>query len=110
MSDFVQQVDRYADDAGCNGWSQIRKKQLKNPINPLLSASSAFLFYTAISQICIINYQIKNYPFTQSAFKLFTGLTTAAFIAWKLTVIKVISSVPAPANTNIHQLMLMRYG
>lgn len=40
--------------------------------------------------------------------KFFTGLDRAAFIAWKLTVIKAMSKAAAPAAINIHQLILIR--
>ena len=33
----------------------------------------------------------------------FTGFATAAFIAWKLTVINVIAMRPDPVTINIHQ-------
>jgi len=38
----------------------------------------------------------------------FTGFEIAAFIAWKLTVIMAITMAINPANTNIHQLILIR--
>ena len=40
-----------------------------------------------------------------SVFKLFVGFATAAFIAWKLTVIMAIKIAIIPASANIHQLM-----
>ena len=40
----------------------------------------------------------------------FTGLATAALIAWKLTVINAINTTNIPAPANIHQLKVMRYG
>ncbi len=39
-----------------------------------------------------------------------TGLATAAFIAWKLTVANAISTTNNPAAANIHQLNVMRLG
>src|SRR5687767_7540713 len=36
----------------------------------------------------------------------FTGLATAALMAWKLTVTNAMNSAAAPANTNTHQLTL----
>lgn len=41
--------------------------------------------------------------------KLSTGLATAAFIAWKLTVSNAINKAETPASTNIHQLIFIRY-
>ena len=49
-------------------------------------------------------------PFYHSVLKLFTGLTTAAFIAWKLTVINAINITNKAADANSHQLMVIRYG
>ena len=43
-----------------------------------------------------------------SVLKLFTGFAIAAFIAWKLTVINAINTATNPANTNTHQLILVR--
>ena len=40
---------------------------------------------------------------TYSVLKLFTGLATELFIAWKLTVINAISIASTPAAVNIHQ-------
>ncbi len=40
--------------------------------------------------------------------KLFTGLLTAALMAWQQTVISVIVIVASPANKNIHQVKWMR--
>jgi hypothetical protein len=37
----------------------------------------------------------------------FTGFATAAFIAWKLTVINAINTVNTPAVLNIHQLIFI---
>jgi len=42
--------------------------------------------------------------------KLFTGLLTAAFIAWKLTVANAINITNIPAEANIHQLNEILYG
>ena len=39
----------------------------------------------------------------------FTGLAIAAFIAWKLTVNKVITNAPAPAVAKIHHDSATRY-
>ena len=44
-----------------------------------------------------------------SVLKLFTGLAIAAFIAWKLTVIKVITIAPSAAAPKIHQDITERY-
>jgi hypothetical protein len=38
-----------------------------------------------------------------SVFKLFIGFANAAFMAWKLTVINVISIAPIAVTINIHQ-------
>src|ERR1019366_6438396 len=51
---------------------------------------------------------IDHSPF-HSVLKLFTGLATAAFIAWKLIVTKAIIIAAIPANTNIHHARLVRY-
>ena len=48
------------------------------------------------------------HPF-HSVLKLFTGFATAAFIAWKLIVIKVMSMADMPAAKNIHQLISILY-
>ena len=40
--------------------------------------------------------------------KLSAGFASAAFIAWKLTVINAINKDPNPATTKIHQPMLIR--
>ena len=40
----------------------------------------------------------------------FTGLAIAAFIAWKLTVNKVITKAPEPAAAKIHHDIPVRYG
>ena len=37
----------------------------------------------------------------------FTGLATAAFIAWRPTVSKAIINTPTPAKANIHQLIFI---
>lgn len=47
---------------------------------------------------------VKSY----SVLKLFTGFAIAAFIAWKLTVIKAINITSIPADANNHQLSEMR--
>ena len=47
-------------------------------------------------------------PTTYSLLKLFTGFAHAAFIAWKLTVNKVIISATMPARINTPGPMLMR--
>jgi hypothetical protein len=53
--------------------------------------------------------QLKDTRFEfYSTFKLFTGLASAALIVWKLTVIRVIRMAENPANTNTHQLILIR--
>ena len=44
-----------------------------------------------------------------SVLKLFTGLATAAFIAWKLTVNTVIINAPTPATAKIHHDNPVRY-
>jgi thiosulfate reductase cytochrome b subunit len=44
-----------------------------------------------------------------SLLKLSTGLTIAAFTAWKLTVNKVISSAPIPVAAKIHHDIAVRY-
>ena len=49
--------------------------------------------------------RIKYY----SAFKLLTGFAIAAFIAWKLTVNKVMNKAPPIATAKIHQLISVRY-
>jgi len=46
--------------------------------------------------------------FIYSVLKLFTGLASAAFIAWKLTVTSAIMMATSPPAANNHQLMLMR--
>ncbi len=43
-----------------------------------------------------------------SVLKLFTGFAIAAFIAWKLTVIKAIETATDPAMKKVTQLMLIR--
>jgi len=49
-------------------------------------------------------------PFTIHSFRNdTTGLATAAFIAWKLTVIKAIKIAAIPATINIHQLTVILY-
>src|SRR4030095_6654434 len=42
--------------------------------------------------------------------KLFTGLASAAFIAWKLTVSNAIANAATIAPPKIHQLILTLYG
>ena len=44
-----------------------------------------------------------------SVLKLFTGFAIAAFIAWKLTVNKVITNAPAHAAAKIHHDNATRY-
>jgi hypothetical protein len=44
-----------------------------------------------------------------SVLKLLTGLATAAFIAWKLTVISVIARAPRPDKPKIHNDGSVRY-
>jgi hypothetical protein len=44
-----------------------------------------------------------------SVLKLFTGLAKAAFIAWKLTVINVITSAPRPDTINTHHEIVVLY-
>ena len=74
VSDFVQQVDRYADNSDCNGCSQIIKKDIKNPIK------SAFIHLISVSIYLLSSdsYRIKQLSITQSVFKLFTGFIKAA--------------------------------
>ena len=49
--------------------------------------------------------KFKKSSFYYSVLKLFTGFATAAFIAWKLTVIKAIRIAEIPAAKKIHQLI-----
>ncbi len=63
MSDFVQQVDRYADDTDCNGCALIKKIQTKNKSDKsvlirLICVSTPYQFIWIFN---IINYQLKNY-------------------------------------------------
>lgn len=44
-----------------------------------------------------------------SVLKLFTGFAIAAFIAWKLTVIKAMAADKPPAITNTHIEIFTRY-
>src|SRR5207249_570037 len=53
-------------------------------------------------------YRQPGSPF-YSVLKLFTGLATAALIAWKLIVNNAIKTASNPAPKNIHQLMLILY-
>ena len=50
-----------------------------------------------------------KYKEDYSDFKLFTGFVTAAFIAWKLIVKKVITIAVKAAIINTHGPILMRY-
>ena len=47
--------------------------------------------------------------FTHSVRNDLTGFAMAALIAWKLTVIKVISRAPTPAAAKIHNEIPVRY-
>ena len=61
-----------------------------------------------ISPFTLLNFHIiilSHY----SLLKLFTGLATAAFIAWKLTVINAINADIHPAITNTHAEIGTRY-
>lgn len=46
---------------------------------------------------------------TYSFFNAFTGLASAAFIAWKLTVVRAINKAAKPTVINTHQCMAVRY-
>ena len=62
-------------------------------------------FNFQISKLPSSNHQIiksSNYSVRND----FTGLATAAFIAWKLTVINAIIIAKIPAIKNIYQLMV----
>src|SRR5438045_7549532 len=39
-----------------------------------------------------------------------TGFTIAAFIAWKLTINKAMTTADKPANANTHHCIVIRYG
>ncbi len=52
--------------------------------------------------------QLSSKAIAHSERRLLTGLPSAAFIAWKHTVTKVILMVVNPASKNIHQVKLMR--
>ena len=54
------------------------------------------------------NYLFRNLVNPYSLLKLSTGLATAAFIAWKLTVTNAISITMIAAIANNHQLCVMR--
>jgi hypothetical protein len=56
------------------------------------------------------DFPITLFPIFYSVLKLFTGFATAAFIAWKLTVINAINITNTPPDANNHQLNEMRYG
>ncbi len=50
------------------------------------------------------NYRLMTHDSVHySVLNDFTGFATAAFIAWKLTVSKVIAMAPVPAPAKIHQ-------
>ena len=51
----------------------------------------------------------RSFKIDYSVLKLFTGLATAALIAWKLTVINEMMIDKKPASANTHQLILTLY-
>jgi len=55
------------------------------------------------------DFRFSIFDFSYSVLKLFTGLATAALMAWKLTVNNAISKAAIPATANTHQLILILY-
>lgn len=56
----------------------------------------------------ILSFLIYDSPFTYSLLKLFTGLAKEAFIAWRLTVTRVIDNAPAPEKIKIQNEIVVR--
>ena len=68
-----------------------------------LRETSFFKFLPAGRQVYFFTFE-----FYYSVRKEFTGLANAAFMAWKLTVIKAITNAKTPATANTHNCILIR--
>jgi len=97
--------------AGCVTHLYVRNfiKQMSEPrFSPDFSDYSDCL--KSHSHVTQINKSNKAEIVVQTTYSVrndFTGLATAAFIAWRPTVSKAIINTPTPAKANIHQLIFI---
>ena len=71
--------------------------------------ATMYHYYSFVWFVKILFVHFQIIKLSHSVLKLFTGFATAALIAWKLTVSKVISKAPAPADAKIHHDNAVRY-